>query len=134
MATYTYSPALTGTATGWSSGTTQLRPLRSTRPSSGPGSAPRLTRRGRVALVVVVLVAALSALIGAAGSVQAGAPGQGPAVERVVVQPGESLWQLASESMPGVDVREAVARIRELNGLSTRSMITPGQVVLVPAN
>jgi hypothetical protein len=31
MATYTYSPALTGTATGWSSGTTQLRPLRSTR-------------------------------------------------------------------------------------------------------
>ena len=51
-----------------------------------------------------------------------------------MVQPGQSLWGYAAKSMPGVDSREALIRIRELNGLSASATIVPGQVLLVPAH
>ena len=119
MATMTYSPVLTGA--------TQLRPLPSV-------PVLRLTRRGRAFLVAVVLLTLIVAAVGLANAVVASSTSQAPALERVVVQPGQSLWGYAAKSMPGVDSREALIRIRELNGLSASATIVPGQVLLVPAH
>lgn len=46
----------------------------------------------------------------------------------VVVQPGDTLWDIARTQMPEEDPRDAVARIRELNQLPS-AQIFPGQVL-----
>ncbi|MEX1038899.1 MAG: LysM peptidoglycan-binding domain-containing protein [Acidimicrobiia bacterium] len=49
-----------------------------------------------------------------------------------VVSAGETLWAIASDnSASGIDPRNAVVVIQELNGLDG-GMIHPGQVLLVP--
>lgn len=93
----------------------------------------RLTRRGRL-LLVLALLAVTAGMMLAAGSAVAGASGRavGPATEVVVAQPGETLWSIASALYPQEDPRAMVARIRDLNGLGD-AVIRPGQAVLVPA-
>ena len=49
--------------------------------------------------------------------------------ERYVVQPGDTLWELATERYAG-DPREAIWRIRERNGLEGSSLV-PGQVLYI---
>ena len=47
-----------------------------------------------------------------------GARGSGPAhYTTVVVQPGDTLWSIASEHYPGDDVRTRVDDIEQANGL-----------------
>ncbi|NLM42292.1 MAG: LysM peptidoglycan-binding domain-containing protein [Firmicutes bacterium] len=46
----------------------------------------------------------------------------------VIVQPGDTLWTIATSQMPTEDPRDAVARIRELNQLQS-AQIYPGQVL-----
>jgi len=96
-------------------------------------TVPRLTSRGRLVVGALAVVVVVLCAFGLAGRVAAGSPDQAPALTRVVVQPGESLWGFAQKAMPGTDPREAVLRIRELNALST-SVIQPGQVLVVPAH
>jgi LysM repeat protein len=49
------------------------------------------------------------------------------------VAAGDTLWGLAEMfTSPGEDVRDSVALLRELNGL-TSSALVPGQVLLIPA-
>ena len=48
------------------------------------------------------------------------------------MQPGETLWTVARGLSADADVRETVARIQELNGLSGASL-RPGQELIVPA-
>jgi LysM repeat protein len=60
--------------------------------------------------------------------------GQGAAqsgTSTVVVQPGQTLWGVARALTPDADVRETVARIQELNGL-TGASVHPGQSLIVP--
>ena len=66
-------------------------------------------------------------------SADAGTPssGGGAGTAVVVVQPGESLWQIARRITPGSDPRELVTTIRELNGLGQRT-VAAGQSILVP--
>jgi hypothetical protein len=105
---------------------------------SGPSGADRatgglrLTRRGRLVVVLLALVVALGAFALGTGRSQAGAPEDRLATERVVVQPGQTLWAVASDALPELDPREAIAEIRALNGLET-SVVHPGQALLVPA-
>jgi LysM repeat protein len=80
----------------------------------------------------VALLAVVSLGFVAADAGQASSPQQAPSLRSVVVQPGQSLWGFARVSLPGMDPREAVLRIRDLNGLSG-SVIHPGQVLKVPA-
>lgn len=98
----------------------------------------RLTRRGRFMRSLAIGVAA-TALLGAAGNAvldgraRAGElPASAPAALEVVVQEGDSLWSLAGRHAPGVDPRDVVVRMRELNGMRT-NMIHPGQRVLIPS-
>jgi nucleoid-associated protein YgaU len=117
---------------------TSARPARRARPA-GVLPPARLTRRGRLVLgaaVVVVLVALLAAgSAWAAGSARAGddpAGSAAPVAVTWVVQPGETLWQVAEAVAPDADPRETVARIVELNDLPDAS-VRVGQSLLVPA-
>lgn len=49
----------------------------------------------------------------------------------VTVQPGDTLWGIASAIDPGADPRGLIAEIREVNGL-TQSGLVPGQQLQVP--
>ena len=98
----------------------------------------RLTRRGRLLLTLAVgaLVTAVAVLAFGSPSAGAGAAGTGqPAsvasYEQVTVAPGQTLWALANEISPSEDPREVVARIMDLNAMSS-STLRAGQVVLLP--
>jgi LysM repeat protein len=95
-------------------------------------SPVRLTRRGRLA-VTLVLAAAAAGVLGAAAPQALALGQQNTAVaQRVTVQPGETLWGLAERAAPGADPRETVARIESMNDL-TSSSVPAGRVLLVPA-
>jgi LysM repeat protein len=51
----------------------------------------------------------------------------------VTVQPGDTLWGIASSVDPGADPRALIAEIRDVNGLA-QSGLTPGQVLQVPVH
>jgi nucleoid-associated protein YgaU len=117
---------------------TPSRPVRpraaaSTRSPRSAGGL-RLTRRGRVALgLVSTLFLLLVVLFSGRLSADAGSSmsDQGRATGVVVVQAGESLWQIAQAVAPQADPRETVTLIRELNGLDEAAVV-PGQSIVVP--
>jgi LysM domain len=95
----------------------------------------RLTRRGellirRVTAAMVVLAVAgvlISLAVGVVGLLR-------PAdrtYETVVVQPGQSLWQIAAQHRVGGDVRDEIERIRSANRLSGAD-IQAGQRLIIP--
>jgi LysM domain len=103
---------------------------------SAPGTALRLTRRGRVvaAAVAALLVTMLSLL--AAGAARAtnhalppGAARQG--LVQVMVRPGQSLWSVAESTDPDQDTRAVVQQIVDLNALSG-DVVFAGQQLWVP--
>jgi hypothetical protein len=105
------------------------------RPAGAPRrSTVRLTRRGRVVVFVAGLIALLGVGLlvsnGAGAASHAGTPEQ---THTVVVEPGVTLWSLASQAADGGDVRAMVAHIEELNGLSGASLAA-GQTLRVPGN
>lgn len=106
------------------------------------GSAPRLriTPRGRA------VIAILMAIPLAAGAVAVGV-GQGAAAEGgsggaaigstggfryVTVGAGESLWSVAQRIAPGVDPRDVIADLADLNQLPSAS-VQAGERLAVPA-
>lgn len=91
----------------------------------------RLTRRGRVVLVLLaMLLVAPMATWGA--TAVASAPGQPTEVRVHAVQPGETLWGFAEEvARPGEDVRHAVARLQDLNQMSSGALRV-GELLLLP--
>ena len=106
------------------------------RPAASDARPLRLTRRGRrLARTVVVVLALLAALVLSVASrqtpVQAGTGRAVTATTTVVVQPGQTLWTVARGLSADADLRETVARIQELNGL-TSSTVRPGQNLIVP--
>ena len=103
-------------------------------PATPRASAPlRLTRRGRLILTVVALLALLT--VGAlltGGLATAGTElGAAATAERVTGRPGETLWAIAEREAPGVDPRDTVAAILELNRLDS-SAGQAGSVLLLP--
>lgn len=102
---------------------------------SAPSSRLRLTRRGRIvisSLITLALLALLS-LIAVFGSTQAVATSELSDADfgYVVVQPGESLWQVASMIDPATDPRDLVAEIVQLNQLDASS-VQAGQPIALP--
>ncbi len=82
---------------------------------------------------VVFALALLGALLGL-GSQAVVAIQQRPSepVWSHVVQPGETLWQLARSASPDRDPREVVDRLIEANHLDG-GIIIPGQRLVLPA-
>jgi nucleoid-associated protein YgaU len=95
-------------------------------------SGVRLTRRARRLAGVLTLV--LGVAIGSwAGPLLAGGDGdlRLAGVQSVVVQPGDTLWSIASDAAGSGDVRQVVDLIQERNGLRDTVLI-PGQVLELP--
>jgi LysM repeat protein len=91
----------------------------------------RLTRRGQ--LVLLALLVVLTGLVGvlvAASTGEAAAPA-GPA-PAVVVQPGDTLWSIAARYAPGPDPFGTIERIRQLNGLDGYTVHAGQKLVLPP--
>ncbi|GAA4376516.1 LysM peptidoglycan-binding domain-containing protein [Nocardioides caricicola] len=95
-------------------------------------STVRLTRRGRLVVFLVALVAVLAVgIVLAQGSVASGEKGT-PAPTRVVmVGAGETLWDIAADIAEDGDVRGMVHEIEELNALES-GMVAAGQELRVP--
>ena len=101
-----------------------------TRPASRP-SAAVLWRRRVVAVLGLVLVAFL--LTVAIGRVVAEAELADKVAGHVVVQPGQTLWDVAAATAPdGVDPRRHLDDLVRLNGFDT-STVDAWTVVLLPA-
>ena len=91
----------------------------------------RLTRRGRL-LITTLLFAVGVAITMFSGTVSlAGTDVQHSPVHYVTVAPGDTLWSIAGEAAPGVDRRDTVHRIVELNALAGPEL-SVGQRVAVP--
>ena len=98
---------------------------------AGHRAPVRLTKRGRRVVALLILAPlALGMWLFAGHGVFA--MGTAPTTKTVVVQPGESLWQIAEQVAPNSDPRETIYKIKQMNGLTDSSVI-PGQGILVPA-
>ncbi len=91
--------------------------------------ALRLTRRGRVVLFFLALVAVVIAF--SVGRVSVNALPSGP-TPRVTVHLGDTLWGVASTALPRADPRAAVARVAALNHLDEEAPLRAGQVLVLP--
>ena len=118
------------------------RPQRTGMSSARAGELPtrlRLTRRGRVvvaALVITgVIVAALLITFLASGGAQATNHDQARAgykgMHKIVVQPGQTLWSIATTAEPSADPRTVVQEIMTANALSGPGVMA-GQLLWVP--
>src|SRR4051812_8354829 len=75
---------------------------------------PRLTRRGRAVIVLVVAGLLLAAFSLGRVSSTASTSGESPGaadLRHVVVADGENLWAIAQRAVPGADPRVTVDRI-----------------------
>jgi hypothetical protein len=98
----------------------------------------RLTPRGRrltrtVVVFVALLVAVTIAVLSHVGSDQMSAVGLRTSTSHVVVQPGQTLWAIASAALPQLDPRDAVQQVSDLNGLRAGQAVVPGQDLRLPA-
>ena len=102
-------------------------------PAPQPRAAVRLTRRGRLTLTLTFLGLLLAAMVAVGGSWATASLGGGePTPVRVVeVQPGDTLYGIASSVAEPGEVRAMVYRIQELNSLPTAT-IAEGQKLAVP--
>jgi nucleoid-associated protein YgaU len=93
----------------------------------------RLTRRAR--RVAVVLALASGVAVGSWLGPLLSHGGEGDlrlaGVESVVVQPGDTLWSIATSLGGDGDVRAVVDEIQELNDLNGAALV-PGQTLLLP--
>jgi nucleoid-associated protein YgaU len=97
-----------------------IKKLRATRTGGYSGA------RRALAVLVVVIVASLGLALVAQG-------GTAPAYTEVVVQPGDTLWSIATERYPSDDVRVRVEDIERLNGLQS-PLIEVGQTLRLPTS
>jgi hypothetical protein len=99
------------------------------------GSSLRLTTRGRV-VIVAILVAPLLLMLSLLFRSQVDASSD-PAAPRpypvIVVQPGDTLWTIADRVAPDRDPRAVIHQIREINSLPSAS-IRAGQRLAVPSS
>jgi LysM repeat protein len=91
----------------------------------------RLTRRGRAVVLglLVVLASLASAVLFSTASRAEQSPAGPPPT--IVVQTGDTLWDIAARSMPRRDGQAAVDELRRLNGLSGYG-VAAGDVLILP--
>ncbi len=92
-------------------------------------TARRSTGAGHIGRWVIVLSVCWLATVGLAKVAYGGAA---PADVTVVVQPGDTLWSIATDHYPADDVRARVADIERLNGLQG-PLIEVGETLRLPA-
>jgi hypothetical protein len=103
------------------------RALRLTR--RAPAPPLRLTRRGRIVAVLVLVLVAVGLAAFAASPGEAAAPA-GP-FATAVVRPDDTLWSIAVRTEPGRDPFRVIDEIRRLNGIADYT-VQPGERLLLP--
>jgi LysM repeat protein len=105
------------------------------RPSATVRATVRLTRRGRLVVVVAALLVAfaIGVNVTAAGSVATQRPGTPEPTRIIQVGSGDTLWGIASELADGGDIRSMIEEIKQLNALDA-SDLQSGQRLVVPAD
>jgi hypothetical protein len=98
---------------------------------AAPGARLRLTLRGRVVLIVLaaLLFSGVGVLAKAATSSASG-PAVGHSQAMITVQPGDTLWSIATHVAPNADPRGTVQRIVDLNGMSSTAIASGEQLKL----
>lgn len=95
----------------------------------------RLTPRGR--FLARLAVVASFVIVGLAGYSAVGSPSvqerSSTSYVEIVVTPGQTLWNIASQVSGGVDIQGAVNEIVSLNSLATPE-VRAGQHIFVPAH
>jgi hypothetical protein len=93
----------------------------------------RMTARGRVVLLVLVAIPVIAiALAFGLGAGGATATSSSTPLSTVIVQPGQTLWQLATKVAPQSDPRDVINDIMSVNRLATAT-IQPGEKLEIPA-
>lgn len=92
----------------------------------------RLTQRGRVVIMVVLLILAFAAFTMLGAPADSTATANHPVAHTVVVGSGETLWDIAVRIAPGADPRVVIAEIVDLNALPDAGAIRVGQPLDVP--
>jgi len=98
----------------------------------GPWAGVQLTRRGRGVLFALLLVGIFCGGL-AFGSHASGAdagPPPVPPAHAMVVQPGQTLWDIAREVQPGSDPRATVGRIIDMNALRSPQIDAGSRLIL----
>lgn len=109
-----------------------------TAPAAGGACAAalRLTPRGRVVVFVVSLLVTMTALMLAVvpSVIATDTAGDAVPVTEVTVQPGDTLWDIASAANPGSDVAATMNEIAQLNTLDEvdDGQLGVGQEIVVP--
>jgi len=107
--------------------------LRPASAGSRPTGELRLTRRGRLAVFLACLALVCVALMLASGAATgSGEPGEPVPTRVVTVQPGDTLWAIASRAAPGEDPRDTIEQIQDLNAIG--SSLQSGQKIHVPVS
>jgi LysM repeat protein len=95
--------------------------------------ALRLTRRGRLVILAMLLVVGAVVSLAITSSGAASSTAQAIPVQYVTVAPGDTLWSIAGEVAPDADRRDTVAQIIERNALPGSS-VEAGQRLAVPVS
>jgi LysM repeat protein len=105
------------------------RPVRRQAPVHGE---LRLTRRGRVVVVVLGMIVVFAVgLALAVGSVASPESGADVPTTVITVGTGDTLWDIASDAAGDGQVRDMITRIEHLNALESTSLVA-GQQLRVP--
>jgi predicted Zn-dependent protease len=95
----------------------------------------RLTRRGRLVLTTLFVLLAFAALttLGARSAAVPTDAGFQP-TRTVIVQPGQTLWDIAARATPTADPRDTIEQIVRLNALDSAGDLRVGQQIAVPTD
>ena len=93
----------------------------------------RLTRRGRLAMFLstLLMLGVLGVILGST-TVATDEPGAPVPATMVVVEPGQTLWDLAAEANPNGDIRTTVDDIMRLNAIESAGGLQAGDTIAVP--
>jgi hypothetical protein len=93
----------------------------------------RLTRRGRLAMFLSTLLTlgVLGVILGST-TVATDEPGAPVPAAMVVVEPGQTLWDLAAKANPNGDIRTTVDDIMRLNSIESAGGLQAGDTIAVP--
>ncbi len=102
-----------------------------TSPTRSYTTPVRLTRRGRIAVVALLMLILVAAGLSLGHGSSQAAGRHHPIQHTVTVEAGETLWSVAARIAPHADPRLVVADITSLNDLAT-AVVEPGQQLIVP--
>ena len=96
-------------------------------------SGYRLTRRGRCVVFIAALISIAGLTVVLGTQVIATSEQGEPVPSRVVtLEPGQTVWDLASQANPEGDIRSTVKDIADLNSLTSAGQVAAGETIYVP--